>query len=196
MQYVTAQIRAAAVARKGRKEYTLQYVTAAGLLLLLLGSNGLGHWFCRQKIQHRRQLTELAQLLVLLQGEIRCHKMVLEDAFVILQGRTSGFCCVFLQAVLTGLRRQDGRSFAEIWNRAVESVGEQAVLSKEEKNMWMEIGSRIGYLDLQMQEQVLEQYIRLFVEKAQKLEGEEAESCRLYRVFGAAGGLLLAVLLL
>ena len=174
----------------------MEYIAMAGVVLLLMGSNGLGYCFCQQKIRRRRQLGELTQLLILLQGEIRCHKTVLEEAFLILQDKTSGFCHAFLQEMVAGLQQQDGCRFVEIWNRAILSVQEQVAFSQEERKLWMELGSRIGYLDLQMQEQVLEQYITFFTDRVHWLEGQEAQTCRIYRVFGAAGGLLLAVLLL
>ena len=171
-------------------------MTILGVLLLLIGSNGIAYSMCQQKIRHRRQLYELAELFALLQGEIRCHKAVLEEAFLALLDKVSGFRREFLQEMLDRIKEQNGQRLGQIWEQAAESVRDEVQFSEEEMQCWIGIGNRIGYLDYRMQEEILEQAVLMFRRLGEQLEKEEAQTCRLYRTFGAAGGLLAVVLLL
>lgn len=167
-----------------------------GIVFLLLGSNGLGYCLCRQKMSRRRQIEELAELLNLVQAEIRCHQSVLEEAFLAIRDRLSGWRYDFLCNLLAQLQKQDGRTLQVMWKQAVREIAAKTCLKGEEIQLWTEVGERIGFLDLQMQNQVLAQYVDRLQKTAASLEKEEAQTCRLYRVLSAAGGLLLAVLLL
>lgn len=171
-------------------------MTVIGTLLLLFGSNGLGYCLCRRKISRRKQTEELAELLELMQAEIRCHQSVLTEAFQAILDRLSGWRWDFLQDLLQYMKQQNGTTLACMWKKSVQKVSSQTCLGSEELRLWTEVGERIGFLDLQMQDQVLAQYIQRLRRIAAGLEQEESQSCRLYRVLSAAGGLLLAVLLL
>ncbi len=171
-------------------------MTVIGTLLLLFGSNGLGYCLCRRKVTCRKQTEELAELLELMQGEIRCHQSMLAEAFLAISDRLQGWRYCFIQELLKGMKRQDGCTFARIWRQSVNSISSRTCLTGEEIRLWKEMGERIGFLDLQMQDQVLGQYIQRFRRMAAELEKDEAQSCKLYRVLFGAGGLLAAVLLL
>lgn len=167
-----------------------------GIALLLVGSNGIACSMCHQRIRHRKQLYELAELFSLLEGEIRCHKAVLEEAVLALSEKMSGFRKSFLQELFSKIREQNGQRLERLWEQSVEAVKKQTVLSEEELQYWTEIGGRIGYLDYRMQEELLQQAAEMFRKWGEQRQREEAQTCRLYRTFGAAGGLLAVVLLL
>ena len=171
-------------------------MTVIGTLLLLFGSNGLGYCLCRRKVTRRKQTEELAELLELMQAEIRCHQSMLAEAFLAISDRLPGWRYFFLQELLKRMEQQDGSTFVCMWKQSVNCISGQTWLTGEEIRLWQEVGERIGFLDLQMQDQVLAQYIQRLRRIAAELEREEVQSCKLYRVLSVAGGLLAAVLLL
>ena len=124
----------------------------AGIILILFSGTGLGLCKSMELTARLKILEKLAQLLLLLKGEIRCTGATLEDAFL---------------------------------DR----------LSEEERESFLSLGEKLGYLDREMQVAQLTLLEEELDYRIKILKSAMPKQQKTYQSMGILGGILLAVLL-
>lgn len=167
----------------------------AGIILIIFSGTGLGLCKSMELAGRLKILERLVQLLMLLKGEIRCTGASLEDAFSDTAKKMPGEYRIFLEETAGRLKERPGITFEAIFREyAVKSLPLQK-LSSEERECFLSLGEKLGYLDKEMQVAqltLLEEELR---EKIRLLRTGLPQKQKVYQSLGILGGILLAVLM-
>lgn len=176
-------------------------VKLAGCLMVLAGSGGLGWYFSYVWKKQLKNLIDLKKLVYMLKGEILYANAPLQEAFAHV-GRKAGENCglaVFFSFVSEEMDKRRGEPFSDIWQEAVEQIGQgeffDTLMAKEDKQSFSSFGSGLGYLDSSMQERTILLYLEQLEERIGYLQQHKRERCRLYESLGILMGMFLVILL-
>ena len=123
----------------------------AGIILILFSGTGLGLCKSMELTARLKILEKLAQLLLLLKGEIRCTGATLEDAFLDAAAKMPGEYRLFLKETAGWLQQRPGITFDEIFRECAVRLLPLHRLSEEERESFLSLGEKLGYLDREMQ---------------------------------------------
>ena len=123
----------------------------AGIILILFSGTGLGLCKSMELTARLKILEKLAQLLLLLKGEIRCTGATLEDAFLDAAAKMPGEYRLFLKETAGWLQQRPGITFDEIFRECAVRLLPLYKLSEEERESFLSLGEKLGYLDREMQ---------------------------------------------
>ena len=123
----------------------------AGIILILFSGTGLGLCKSMELTARLKILEKLAQLLLLLKGEIRCTGATLEDAFLDAAAKMPGEYRLFLKETAGWLQQRSGITFDEIFRECAVRLLPLYRLSEEERESFLSLGEKLGYLDREMQ---------------------------------------------
>ncbi len=170
-----------------------------GALVVLAAALGLGLCLASRWRQRLCLLQGLRRLVYFLKGEITYSRAPLPEALKLAGARSGGvFGELFLKAA-GRIARQEGESFKELWEEQVEELearrGELALTGEDFQSL-KELGSHLGYLDLEMQERTIGLYLEQLDLTISDLQERGRDMCRLYTSLGLMGGLFLVILLL
>ena len=167
----------------------------AGIILILFSGTGLGLCKSMELTARLRILEELVQLLLLLKGEIRCTGAALEDAFGDVAAKMSGEYRLFLTETARRLQKRPGITFDTIFREcAIRNLPLQK-LSVQERESFLSLGEKLGYLDREMQVAqltLLEEELSMLIRSLKSVMPKQQKT---YRSMGILGGMLLAILL-
>ena len=166
----------------------------AGIILILFSGTGLG--LCKSmELDTRLKILEtLVQLLLLLKGEIRCTGAALEDAFLDVAAKMPGGYRLFMEETAKRLQKRPGIPFGSIFRECALKDLPLQKISTEERECFLSLGEKLGYLDREMQIRQLELYETDFLYLLQNLRKDKEEKKKIYRSLGAMGGIMLAIL--
>lgn len=167
-----------------------------GFFFLTIGGGGCGFYMAYRLTERVKQLRQLYQLLLMLQGEIRYQNSLLQEAFMAMAGRLLGWQNQFLEEISLQLKNQTEKTMEQLWCEEVRKLPDYTSFSEEEVKLLLELGGQLGYLDREMQLTTLEFYKKRVIDLIEELERQKTEKCRLYRVLGVASGMFVALLLL
>lgn len=170
-------------------------------LFLILGGSGIGYARSRELTEREKNLEILLQILFLLKGEIRCGNSSLPDAFGKIADKIEGFSGNILRDAAREMENGGGRNLERILEVCIQrNICEKSLPGKkrnvrEELRFWQMLGSRLGYLDREMQIQQIEQ-MEIELEICRKRSREKlSEQKKICRMLGIMAGIMLAVLL-
>ena len=167
----------------------------AGIILILFSGTGLGLCKSMELTARLRILEELVQLLLLLKGEIRCTGATLEDAFGDVAAKMSGEYRLFLTETARRLQKRPGITFDTIFREcAIRNLPLQK-LSVQERESFLSLGEKLGYLDREMQVAQLTLLEEELGGRIRSLKSAMPRQQKTYRSMGILGGMLLAILL-
>lgn len=167
----------------------------AGIILIIFSGAGIGFERSRELRERIRILEKLAQMLLLLKGEIRCTGASLEDAFLDTAQKMSGEYKACLLDIGKRLHERPGIPFGEIFSECTWKKIPLQKLDREERVVFLSLGEKLGYLDRQMQVAQLTLLEEELDRKIQILKEELPGKQKLYRSMGILGGIFLAILL-
>ena len=166
----------------------------AGIILILFSGTGLGLCKSMELTARLKILEKLAQLLLLLKGEIRCTGATLEDAFLDAAAKMPGEYRLFLKET-AGWLQQPGITFDEIFRECAVRLLPLHRLSEEERESFLSLGEKLGYLDREMQVAQLTLLEEELDYRIKILKSAMPKQQKTYQSMGILGGILLAVLL-
>ena len=167
----------------------------AGIMLILFSGTGLGLCKSMELTARLKILERLIQLLLLLKGEIRCTGAALEDAFLDVAVKMPGEYKLFLEEMAGSLQKRPGITFDIIFREcAVRNLPLQK-LSAQEKECFLSLGGKLGYLDKEMQVAQLALLEEELSERAKSLKIAMPKQQKTYKSMGILGGMLLAILM-
>jgi len=167
----------------------------AGIILILFSGAGLGLCKSMEVTARLKILEKLVQILLLLKGEIRCTGATLEDAFLDVAAKMPGIYRKFLEEMAAQLQRRPGITFTGIFREcALRNLPLQKI-SKEERECFLSLGEKLGYLDKEMQVAQLTLLEEELSTRMKTLKSEAPKMQKVYQSMGVLGGILLAVLM-
>lgn len=167
----------------------------AGSCMILSGSLGLGLWYRRQFTGRVTALRELCGILNLLCSEIRYGRGTLPECCAQAAKRITGPCGEAFRQIAERMRENTGESFAEVFRSCTREPLLELPIKAEDREEFLRFVSAGSFGDGQMQLDLLEQSRRQMEARAQTLERENSEKCRIAAGLGALGGLLLILVL-
>ena len=116
----------------------------AGIILILFSGTGLGLCKSMELTTRLKILEKLAQLLLLLKGEIRCTGATLEDAFLDAAAKMPGEYRLFLKETAGWLQQRPGITFDEIFRECAARLLPLYKLSEEERESFLSLADTSG----------------------------------------------------
>ena len=165
----------------------------AGIILILFSGTGLGLCKSMELTARLKILEKLAQLLLLLKGEIRCTGATLEDAFLDAAAKMPGEYRLFLKETAGWLQQRPGITFDEIFRECAARLLPLYKLSEEERESFLSMGEKLGYLDREMQVAQLTLLEEELGYRIKTLKSAMPKQQKTYQSMGILGGILLEV---
>lgn len=167
-----------------------------GIGLLLSGTAGIGFGKARELDQRVEELRMLLQLVMLLEGEIRCTHRPLPELLISLGERFGPPFQSFLVETGKELEAHKSLTVQEVWKEQLTLGRKKFHLNRQEHEELLEFGGMLGYLDIQMQTELCLWYEERLKISVQAAMSEAGEKRRLYRCLGILSGVVLAVFII
>lgn len=116
------------------------------------------------------------------------------DIYTVLQQECVNTYVPFVNCALNNL--QSGLSVSQSWSSAVDSLPSYYGLSKDDKNIIKQFGSKLGATDTEGQTIHCEYFKNMFSARVEQLQDEYSKKSRLYRSLGFFCGLALVIVLI
>lgn len=166
-----------------------------GMLCILAGSTGIGLRMAGELDQRIEELQTLQKLMLALRGEIRYMHQPLPEAFARLSEHAPEPFRTFFGHTAEELRLRRGTTAEEIWKRNLKEDLGGLHLGRPEMEEFGQLGSMLGYLDVEMQIDTLDHYLeQLKVSSAQAADRAKSRR-RLYQYLGVLGGAAIVLLI-
>lgn len=170
-----------------------RWIGLGGLILLC---TAFGYSFSERLHKRIGSLKEMRKLMEILQGEIRYAVDPLGVALKNMAQQASPVFQRFFLKVAERMEKREGQTLAEIFQTESTLLRKESGLWESDIQSLIQIGLRLGYLDVQMQLKTMEFYLEELKNACAMAEEEYREKGKLYRSLGFMGGLFLAVVLL
>lgn len=169
-------------------------LTGAGLILFAAAVLGIQ---MKQKLaQYVNQLIAWKEMLLMLSGEMNYAKAPLQEAFRHIAERGKEPFSRMLSEIADRMEQDRERTLQEIWRDAVEGHKKEFLFSQEERELLGSLGDNFGYLDLQMQQNLIRLQAEQLENRIEKARGELLTRQKLYQYLSVMGGLFLILLLI
>lgn len=165
-----------------------------GMVCILMGCSGIGFLMARELEQRIWILVKLQQAMLLLQGELRCSHQTLAECFHRLSGRLEPPFSDFFKNMGTDLHKRCGTSAEEIWKQHLQDDLRELEMGKAERLELERLGRVIGYLDIRMQLEALEECLGRLKMAEEEARSQASQRRKLYRYMGMLGGIFLVLL--
>ena len=167
----------------------------AGIILIVFSGAGLG--ICKSLELSRREkiLEQLEKMILLLKNQIRCTGDAIPDALLEVAGKMSGEYREFLLSTSGAVQKRNGNTFGEIFKDCARELLPLSKISEEERDCFLSIGERLGYLDREMQVAQLSLLEADMDRCLSSLRRTMKEKKKHYQNMGIMGGIFLAILM-
>ena len=102
----------------------------------------------------------------------------------------------FYHGLSEQMRRMDGQSLKTLWQTEIEKCLNNTYLTKEDKQIFLESGSQLGYLDRQMQLSSLEACMAQIEDNQNMIRKNMKEKQKLSVALGLLSGFFIIILLI
>ena len=171
------------------------YVKMIGSLFLMSSATAIGFLKAEELRERVKRLQGLKRMMGLLQGELRFHRSELSEAFGSVAKRVEEPFCSFLKIMEKQLNEHQAESFESVWRQCSKQlVLEEGFLEKDLQLVEV-LGNGLGYLDLTMQTETLNQAIIRTEEEIQEAKKQQQNKGKLYQTMGITAGALLTLLM-
>lgn len=166
-----------------------------GMCMVFLGCMGLGIWYSALYTRRFKNLVSCRKAVLIIRGEIAYGRTPLPQAFFQAAGRVRGAVKEFFLLVADRME-EGGARLEKIWSQALQETISDREMRKEDIRELRELGDTLGYLDAQMQLQILDLYLNRLEQSMQEYEAEKKSRARLYPVLGTMCGMLICIIIL
>lgn len=167
-----------------------------GILLILLGSTGLGAVKAGELEKRMEELQTLQQLMLLLRSEIRYMHRPLPEAFLCMGRDAPEPFGDFFRRTAAALQKRDGQTAGRIWRENLRTLLPCLHLERQEVRELRELGSMLGYLDVEMQLNVLDYYLERLKNSTEQAWETAKSRKKVYRYLGILGGAALVLFII
>ena len=167
-----------------------------GILLILLGSTGLGLTMAGELEKRIEELQTLQQLMLLLRSEIRYMHQPLPEAFLRMGREAPEPFGDFFMRTAAALQKRDGQTAGRIWTENLGILLPRLHLERHEVQELRELGNMLGYLDVEMQLNVLDYYLEKLKNSTEQARETAKSRKKVYRYLGVLGGAALVLFII
>ena len=168
----------------------LQWIGSA---LIILGCGGVGFLMAYQEKRELHSLLQLIKALEFMHAELCYHLTPLPELFRAASHQVSGAVNCLLRKMSGELDRQILPNASYCMTAALEQVPD---LPRRSAAACRELGSVLGYFDLEGQRKGIESVIALCRRSCQELEQNRPQRLRSYQTLGLCAGAALVILLI
>lgn len=170
-------------------------IKITGSLMIMVGCFGMGLWYKRQFTGRVKALRLLQTIMELLCSEIRYGRGTLPESCGRVALRLTSPCQDAFRQIAERMKENSGESFEAIFRECLEGPLGEMPLTEEDMEEFFRFVSGNGFMDGQMQIRMIEQSREQLEAKAEGLERENAEKCRMAVGLGAMSGLMIILVL-
>jgi len=168
----------------------------AGIVMILLGSTGLGLTMAGELEKRIVELQQLQQLMMLLRSEIRYMHQPLPEAFLHLSGGAPQPFGNFFVQTAKDLQKRDGQTAGQIWTRNLQVFLSGLHLNRKDIQDLQDLGNMLGCLDVEMQLNALDYYLEQLRCSAERAAETSRSRKKLYQYLGILGGAALVIFII
>lgn len=165
-----------------------------GVVLLLTGSAGVGLLAVRQLNARVTTLRSLTNAFDVMEHELDFRLPSMADWINDTARRSTQPAESFLEACVSGIGKNEGTAFGEIWKRAAAS--ELPALKQCDIEIVMMMGTVLGRYDAESQRSTIAEARKRLTEHLASAVEERKRQGKVYSVLGATAGAFLVILLL
>lgn len=165
-------------------------------MCVIMGSSGLGYYYCIQLKNRRNQLQYFLKILTMIQNEIRYTRVTFPESCQNVARRVKEPYRTFLQNIYERSYAYTGEDLGIIWCSELKRLFEELALQKEECEFLEEVIDGQGFLDSSMQIQKITFQMEQIADKVHVLRSREENKSRIYLYLGMMGGILCTILFL
>lgn len=144
---------------------------------------------------HRKGLKQLQSWLSYFRGKMLYEGATAEEAFRESAELAGAPFSVFFTDVADGLRKREGFSFSQIWEREAAECRKGFSFTEEEYGDLLRFGSQLGQLDREVQLRAITGYEECLCAAIRAAEEEIAVKEKLYRSLGIMAGCFIIILI-
>lgn len=167
-----------------------------GSVMILCSAGAIGMIFAGRIKESELWLKEIKLVIIRLTGEIRYHRKTVPEALCTVGRRYEGRLKEFLTETGEQLQEMESGSLQEVWKHNGEQILQQAPLTREQKEAFLELGSFFCEADETTRTGTIDFYLLRLEEELKELRKNGKEKAYLYRMLGVMGGMFLLILVL
>lgn len=172
------------------------FMKIIGCVMVIGASSGMGFFFSNEMKYRLENLKELKKMIGLLRGDIRYAKTPLPEAIGSITRRHNGCFNGFFNSVSEKLLELSGQTFSEIWKDAVIKELMDTSLSKKDKLHLTQFGDNLGYLDKEMQMNVIDLFQSQLEDEINEMTKTMKEKAYLYNSLGIMAGVFIVIVMI
>lgn len=162
----------------------------------MTGSIGVGVALRDRVKRGLEQLYQMRQIMKMFQSEITYTHAPLPEACRRVGGQVKSPYREALLQIHEQMQQNAGESFDIIWKRHMGKCLKQLDVHREEQRILYEFGESVGFMDGQMQTEILGQLIYKLELAIDRQEKEQVNKCRVIMSLSVMGGLMVAIILI
>lgn len=167
-----------------------------GVLAIFSACAGMGFHLSERLAARIICMEQLYDMLQHIRGQMRCTLQPLPELFLAVAGESRPPVDDFLRKLSLDMDKQESLPLSELWSRHLNMAGFQKLLEEEDFRRLELLGSELGRLDLQMQENLLALFSERWETKLSRLRAAAVQDRRICCRLGIGLGLLVPILLL
>ena len=185
--------RAVMIKKKQEAEDTM--IKIIGCMLVIIGCGAIGFFEAEKMKKRLLEMQYIKRYVLFMKGEIRYGNKTLPETFLQLEKRANGVWKDFFGRTGKKLWNTSNGTLSYVWEEEVENSLSSSLLREAEKKEWKELGENLGYLDQEMQINLLEIYEQHLGESIEKEKEKMSTQTKLYQVLGVMSGIFLVIIL-
>lgn len=167
-----------------------------GAVLIALASTSIGYGYAKKLVRRAQEIRQLRACLSLLETEIHYGTRPLAEACEYIASREKGAISRLFALSSQELRRIDGGSTYQCFQKAVERAWQETALKEDEKNIFLRLAQVLGRSDRVDQLHHLKQAcVQLGIEE-EKAREEQRRYEKMYKTLGILSGILIIILMI
>jgi len=168
-------------------------IKIAGVCLVILSCTGIGYLMSVQLTRRYQELKMLQRMVVLIKGEISYGKSALPEVLAQVGKKLEEPFQNFLLMLAKKTGEYGGKSFTQLFSESVDENLHTSFLSAKDKGNLKQMGQYLGYLDIAMQMNMLEMYLKELEMEIQETGNTIPGKKKIYQSLGIMSGIFLAI---
>lgn len=166
-----------------------------GCVLVIAGCGAIGFFQAEKMRKRLMEMQYVRRYVLFMKGEIRCGNRTIPETLLQLEKRANGIWKLFFKRTGEKLWNTSNGTLACVWSKEVENSLSRSFLREEDKKEWRELGENLGYLDREMQLNLLEIYEEHIMDSIEREKERMGTQTKLYQALGVMSGIFLAIVL-
>lgn len=171
-------------------------VKIAGSSLIVCSCSAIGFLVSNNLKERIGELELIKKIFLMMRGEIKYNHATLSEAFGTIGKRLKSPYSFVLLQMSEQLDSLEGQPLSQIWEQNLKEMLKASCLCKEDKEKLLQLGSQLGYLDMEMQLNTIDWYLEQIQEETKSARENLKRNGKLYQTMGVMAGIFLVILML